>query len=125
MEKKYLQLNDIAAYKISFDLSNYVWDIVIKRDYLPRRTVGAQYTGSIDSISANVAEGFGRYFKKDKVRFFRYSYGSIMEALDWTQKAWKRKLLKKQDYEYILNTLKGLPKEINHLINYTNKKLKQ
>ncbi len=30
MEKKFLQLNDIKAYKIAFNLSNYVWEIVIK-----------------------------------------------------------------------------------------------
>ncbi|MCP2042923.1 hypothetical protein L1278_000946 [Pontibacter sp. HSC-36F09] len=28
-EKKYLKLNDIEAYKISFALSNHIWDLVI------------------------------------------------------------------------------------------------
>gem|GEM_PF-5081324 len=31
MEKRYLTLNDISAYKISFQLSNYVWDIIEKK----------------------------------------------------------------------------------------------
>jgi len=33
MEKKYLNLEDISAYTIAFELSNYVWDIVIKWKY--------------------------------------------------------------------------------------------
>lgn len=63
--------------------------------------------------------------KKDKVRFYRISFGSIIEALDWNQKAKTRDLLEIEDYNHILKTLKLLPKEINQLINYTNEKLKK
>ena len=38
MEKKYLQLNDIDAYKTAFNLSNYVWEIVVKWDWFAKRT---------------------------------------------------------------------------------------
>ena len=123
MTKKYLELNDISAYRITFDLSNYVWDIVIKWDYFAKDTVGKQLVRAIDSISANIAEGFGRYFKKDKVNFYRYSYGSIRESFDWVEKANKRSLLKEKEYRYISEELKRLPREINHLINFTNEKL--
>ena len=123
MEKKFLTLNNINAYKISFSLSNYVWDIVSKWDYFPRDTIGKQFTRAVNSISANIAEGFGRYFKKDKINFYRYSYGSIMESLDWNEKAKTRNLLKENEYQHILEELKKLPKEINHLINFTSQKL--
>ncbi len=66
MERKYLTLNDISAYKIAFHLSNYVWDIVIKWDQFAKNTIGRQFVDAVDSISANIAEGFGRYHKKDK-----------------------------------------------------------
>ena len=59
-EKTYLKLNDIDAYKISFHLSNYVWDIVIRWNEFARDTVGEQIVTAADSISANIAEGFGR-----------------------------------------------------------------
>lgn len=36
--KRYLELKDISAYRISFDLSNYVWDIVIKYNYFAKDT---------------------------------------------------------------------------------------
>ena len=81
MIKKYLQLNDIDAYKIAFNLSNYVWDIVIKWDYFAKDTVGKQFVKAVDSISANIAEGFGRYHKKNKIVFYRYSYGSDRKSV--------------------------------------------
>jgi len=124
MEKKYLKLNDIDAYKIAFNLSNYVWNIIIKWDIFTKRTVGEQFMRAIDSISANIAEGFGRYYKRDKIHYYRISYGSVNESLDWNEKANIRKLLKEEEYNYILEELKKLPKSINQLIQYTNQKLK-
>jgi len=122
--KKYLKLNDIEAYRIAFNLSNYVWELVVKWEYFPRKTIGAQFVEAIDSISANIAEGFGRYHKKDKIKFYRYSYGSLFESLDWNEKSKKRKLLSAKDYNYIFNKLQKLPKSIHNLIKYTNSKLK-
>lgn len=121
--KKYLKLNDITAYKTSFQLSNYVWGIVVKWEYFAKDTIGKQFVRATDSISANIAEGFGRYGKKDKIKFYRYSYGSVKEALDWNEKAHKRFLVSDQEYRHIFEELKKFPKEVNHLINYTNKKL--
>ena len=124
MEKKYLKLNDIDAYKIAFDLSNYVWELVVKWDFFAKDAIGKQFVRATDSISDNIAEGFGRYTKKDKVRFYRYNFGSVYEALSQNQKGKVRGLLKEKEYKHIFNELQKLPKEINHLINFTNQKLK-
>ena len=123
MEKKYLQLNDIDAYKTAFNLSNYVWEIVIHWNYFAKNTVGEQFVRATDSISANIAEGFGRYSKKDKIKFFRYSNGSLKESFDWNQKAKVRKLLSDEEYDHIFQELNKLPKGINQLIQFTNQKL--
>lgn len=121
---KYLQLNDINAYKIAFHLSNYVWNVVIRWNFFAKDTVGKQYTRAIDSISATIAEGFGRFGKKDKINFYRYSFGSLKESFDWTEKAKVRELLTLEQYNYIFGELEKLPKEIHGLIKFTNDKLK-
>jgi four helix bundle protein len=123
MGKKYLKLNDIGAYKKAFKLSNYVWEIELKWDYLAKSTVGSQFVRAVDSISANIAEGFGRYSKRDKIKFYRYSSGSIMEALDWNEKSKVRQLCSEAEYKYIFDELQRLPKELNQLIKFTNEKL--
>ncbi len=123
--KKYLQLNDIDCYKRALILSNYVWEIVIKWDWFAQKTVGVQFVTAIDSISANIAEGFGRYGKKDKVKFYYYSFGSVKEGFDWNEKSRVRKLVSPEQYNYILNELQILPKEIHQLIKFTNERLKE
>jgi len=123
MEKKFLQLNDLKAYKIAFNLSNYVWDVIIKWEWFSKKHIGGQFVEAVDSISANIAEGFGRYHKKDKIKFYRYSQGSLKESFDWNEKSKVRNLLTIEQYDHIITELKKLPLELNQLINFTNKKL--
>ena len=123
-QKKFLKLSDIECYRIAFHLSNYVWDLVIKWDMLAKKTVGEQFVDAMDSISANIAEGFARYHKKDKIKFYRYSQGSMLESLDWNQKAKVRNLISNIEYDFIFGELQKLPKAINSLILFTNQKLK-
>ena len=122
-QKKYLALNDIEAYKLSFHLSNYVWNLVIGWNHFAQNTVGSQFVNAADSISANIAEGFGRHFKKDKVKFYQYCRGSLKKCFDWNEKSKVRQLINKEDYNYIFNELNKLPKSINSLIKYTRDKL--
>ena len=122
-EKKYLQLRDVEAYRIAFHLSNYVWEAVVVWDFMARNTIGQQFIRAVDSISANITEGFGRFYKREKIVFYRYSHGSVSESLDWNQKAKVRNLISEEQYTHIFTELNKLPKSINSLIAYTDKKL--
>jgi four helix bundle protein len=122
-KKYYLHLNDIEAYKTAFKLSNYVWNPVVLWDRFSKDTVGGQFIRAIDSVSANIAEGFGRYHKKDKIKFYRYSMASLKESFDWNEKSKVRKLYKGDEYDHIINELQKLPYLINRLIYYTDKTL--
>lgn len=119
LRQKFLHLNDITSYKKSFLLSNDVWNIVVDWDNLAKNTVGQQFVRAVDSVSANIAEGFGRFHKKDKQKFYFNARASVYEALDWLQKAKVRKLLADEEYKLIYSILISLPKEINALITWT------
>ena len=122
---KYLELNDISAYKKALMLSNYLWEIVIGWNSFEKQTVGIQFVRAVDSISANIAEGFGRYGKKDKIKFYYYSFGSAKESLDWNEKSKVMKLITPVQYKYFLEELITLPKEIHQLIKFTENRLKK
>ena len=126
MEKKpYLKVTDIKAYKSAFELSNEVWEIVIKWRIFEKDTLGKQFVRAIDSISANIAEGFGRHHKNDKIRFYIIARGSLLECMDWIEKIKTRNLIDNEQYEKITTTLKTLPKLINSLIKQTKENLSE
>jgi len=120
---KYLKIDDIQAYKIATKLSDHTWQIISKWDWFNKNTLGVQFIRAIDSIAANIAEGFGRYHKKDKIKFYYNSRGSVFESAYWCKRAYFRKLITKKEKEYIMSELRKLPKEINSFIKYTNIKL--
>ena len=82
------------------------------------------FVKAVDSISANIAKGFGGYHKKYKIKFCRYSFGTLKESYDWNEKSDARNLLLKEQYSHIFNELKDVPQVINHLIKFTNDKLR-
>ncbi|HSH20839.1 MAG TPA: four helix bundle protein [Draconibacterium sp.] len=124
MEKNYLTIGKISSYQKSFDLSNEIWEVVIKWDYFAKDTVGKQFVRSADSISANIAEGFGRYSKKDKVKFHRISLASLEESCDWLRKSKARDLISENEKSVMNEKFADIKKEIYHLIKFTNEKLK-
>ncbi len=119
-EKRYLALNDIESYRIAFHLSNRVWETIIAWDSFTKDTVGKQFVRAVDSISANIAEGFGRYGKKDKIKFYQYAKGSLKESFDWNEKSKIRRLISQEKYQEWFIEFEKLPKAINSLIKYTN-----
>ncbi|GAB3313489.1 hypothetical protein GCM10027299_00580 [Larkinella ripae] len=121
---KYIDVTDLEVYKVSFDLSNLIWKLVIEWTPFAKDTIGKQFVRAIDSISANIAEGYGRHGRNDKIRFYFIAAGSIKESIDWVSKAKIRNLLSDQEYNDIHSRLLLLPKLINQQIKYTRDHLK-
>jgi four helix bundle protein len=96
-------------------------NLVLTWDYFSRRTVGGQFVEAADSISSNIAEGYGRYFYKDRKQFYYYSRGSLLETKTWATKSFNRKLISQEEYGTLVEKLKTLHLKINNYI----KNLKQ
>ncbi|MEA2020279.1 MAG: four helix bundle protein [Patescibacteria group bacterium] len=124
-EKKVFRLKDITAYQIGTKLSLIVWEEVKKWNILAKKTMGDQWIRSIDSIAGNIAEGFGRYHKKDKNKFYYNARSSTYEAAHWTRLAYKRGLISENTNKKMINMLRILPKEINILIKLTRENLEE
>jgi four helix bundle protein len=56
-----MRLEELEIYRVPMEIAEEIWLIVIKWDYFCKKTVGDQLVRSVDSIAANVAEGYGRY----------------------------------------------------------------
>ena len=54
-------LEDLEVYQLSEKFGNEVWKIVYKWDSFAKFGFGRQLTNAADSISANIAEGYGRF----------------------------------------------------------------
>ena len=115
-----LSVADLDIYQMAEDLSDRVWEISIKWDYFAKDTIGKQLVRAADSISANLAEGHGRYHFNDRLKYCYYARGSLEETKSWISKAIRRKLIATEISE-INHTIELLPKKLNAYIKSIKK----
>ena len=114
-------IDELDIYKLSSDFSNKIWLEISNWNYLAIDTVGKQLIRSADSISANIAEGHGRYFFKENLKFCYYSRGSLIETKSWVEKAEKRKLISEELYNNYIEELKIIHIKLNSYIKFLRK----
>ena len=56
-----MKLDELQVYQLSMELGERIWKIVMKWDYFAKDTIGKQLVRAVDSIPANLSEGYGRY----------------------------------------------------------------
>lgn len=69
-------LEELDVYNLSQSFSDKIWFPVLEWHKFAQFGVGKQITNSADSISSNIAEGYGRYLIKENINFCFYSRGN-------------------------------------------------
>jgi four helix bundle protein len=80
-----------------------------------------QIVRSSRSISANIAEGYGRHHHKENIQFCRIARGSLSETLDHLNTALDDAYLTEHQYEELRSTLQETWKVLNGYIAYLRK----
>jgi four helix bundle protein len=117
MDKK-SRLEDLEVYKISLEMSDKIWDLVVQWDNFARNNIGGQLLRAIDSVGANISEGYGRGSKIDNARFVKIARGSLFETKHWLTISHRRKLIPDIDLRGILNDIESLLPRLSAYINY-------
>lgn len=85
-----MKLEELVVYRLAMAIGEEVWNMTVNWKYNAMSTIGNQVIRSADSIAANIAEGFGRYFYKENKRFCYYARGSLIETKVFLIKAHER-----------------------------------
>jgi four helix bundle protein len=120
-----MDLEELRVYQQSMEIGEKVWEIVIKWDYFSKDTVGKQLVRSVDSVAANLSEGFGRYHYNESKHFYYYSRGSLYETRTWLTKAYNRKLISEEQFIYFTKEIKDIGVKLNNYINSIGKQNNQ
>jgi four helix bundle protein len=117
----YHKIEDLEVYRLAEEFSNKIWDVVTKWDFFTKDTVGKQICRAADSISANIAEGYGRFHFKENKNFCYYSRGSILEVKSFLRKARHRKLVNQDEFTQLFEQLETIHLKLNSYIKYIGK----
>lgn len=120
------QLNNLKVFQLSREYGKEVWGIYKNLDWQLKKIIGDQLIRSTDSVGANIAEGYGRYHFLDKIKFYYFARGSLLESKYWLDLLFERKIIDSEKYLKLVNLYQNIVKALNGLINstYQNKKNK-
>ena len=91
--------------------------------YEDKKHIGDQFLRSVDSVGANIAEGYGRFHYLDKVRFYYNARASHFEAfVHWLELLSERERISPEEFETINKKATLLQVKLNNFITVTTKK---
>ena len=117
----FYNLEDLEVYQLAESFGDEVWFVVHEWEYFAKDTLGKQLVRSADSISANIAEGYGRYHYKENKNFCYFSRGSIIETKGWLKKSKNRRLLKEEQFDLLYEKLQTIHIKLNAYIKFIGK----
>jgi len=110
------KLGNLEIYQLAIKISDINWKIYKNLSKEFRYTTGKQLLRASDSIGANIAEGFGRFYFNDKIRFYYNARGSLFEVKHWIFLLHKRGLIVKELMDEVLSISEELAKKLNSFI---------
>lgn len=112
------------VYNLAEAISDEIWKIVDGWKIFVKDSIGKQIVRSADSISANIAEGYGRFYYKESKQFFFYARGSILETKSWLGKWNRRKIANEEKCIELLNRIDKIHLKLNSYIKFVSKSAK-
>jgi four helix bundle protein len=111
----------LDIYRMALFASEIGWQDVSTLYKTPlTRDLSSQLIRTLDSISANIAEGYSRSTGKDRARFMEYALGSARESRDWYYKS--RRVLREEVINHCINLLTQIVKILSVLVPIQRKK---
>ena len=124
MSEQVNTLGNLNVYQKAIQLCDAGWEIYRDFDWHDQKIIGDQFITAVDSVAANIAEGYGRYHYLDRIKFYYQARGSLLEVQHWIYLLFKREKIKQETYKYFLQHTYEIHQLLNGFIKstYSNKK---
>ncbi len=110
------RFEDLRVWQVAQDYAVRIYRLTKSFPEDERFGMIIQMRRCVNSISANIAEGFGRRTINDKSHFYTMAYGSILETKNFLYLSERLDYTKRQTIEPLLNDGTALQKQINALV---------
>ena len=116
-----LSFSDLEVWKAARELRILISELVSKFPKDEKFRLADQILRSSRSVTANIAEGFGRFHHQENIQFCRHARGSLHETLDHLILAYDEKFITKENFEELRDKVLNVTKILNGYILYLKK----
>lgn len=108
--------DDLEVYQLSMDLACWIYELTARLPESERYNLVSQLRRAATSVSANIAEGFGRYHYKENMQFCRMARGSLSETKSHLMLCVRLKLIDQPAYDEFTVRYRNLSVKLNNYI---------
>lgn len=105
---------DIVAWQKSYDYCLYVYKVSANFPEFERFGLRSQFTRAAVSITANIAEGYKKLSRQDKLRFLNISQGSLEECRNYNLLSRDLGYISDEEYNILEEKIEIASKFITH-----------
>ena len=116
---------ELTVWKHARDLRKEVSKIAANLPAYEKSRLEDQLIRTSRSVTANIAEGYGRYHFQENIQFCRHSRGSLQELLDHFICAMDEKYITREQFKDLANRQENTLKLLNGYIGYLQRAKKQ
>ncbi len=104
-------------YKRALDFANDIYDLTKKYPKSEQFGLVSQLRRASISVVSNIAEGYGKYKKKEKTYYYRIARGSAHECVPQLTISLKQEFIPGDDFNELYQTCFELARRLSGLIN--------
>lgn len=112
------RFEDLEVWQDAQTLAVYTYKLTRQFPSDEKFGMSSQIKRASSSISANIAEGFGRKGNNEKIQFYRIAYGSLLETKNFVYLAQKLEFIKDEQATKVTEQIEHLQKQINGIMKY-------
>jgi four helix bundle protein len=112
----YKDFTQMSVWQKTFNLLIKIYELTKSFPKEERYGIISDIRRSANSVVHNIAEGFGRYEKKDKTRFYKISRGNIYEIISQTLVSFTLKYLTQMDKDELVAGYREIIVELDSII---------
>jgi four helix bundle protein len=116
-----MKLEELNIYNLSLELAEEVWNNILNWEKFSRETIGKHLIYAVDSVAANLSEGYGTFRFDETNHFNYYARGSLYETKTWLTKAHNRKLIDDDSFSKLENEINNLISRLNNYLTAIRK----
>ncbi len=120
MREKILRFEDMKVWQEAQDLAVLVYTLTYKLPDDEKFGLMSQMRRASSSVSANIAEGFGRKSFRDSNNFYRIALGSLLETKNFIYLSGRLDYLEQADIDSAIESINSVHKQITAIMKYLN-----
>lgn len=109
---------DLEVWQLAKRLAIEIYKLTVEFPNEEKFGLTSQLRSAVTSISANIAEGSGRYHYKDNIKFLYNARGSLLETRSHLLIAKELGFIKNADLDLLLKEIQNLGVKLNNFINF-------